>query len=90
MTVPVRAMPMLLLCRFGALLLVVLALLLTSSPAHADGRIAFLAARLKYPPAPGQADDFRVRTNAALALGSVDDDGAIGPLCAALDDPSDG
>ncbi len=73
----------------GILLLLLLALLLFPSTAKADGRVAFLAARLKYPPASGQADDFRVRTNAALALGATDDDGAIAPLCSGLDDPSE-
>jgi hypothetical protein len=73
----------------GILFLLLLALLLLPSTANADGRVAFLAARLKYPPSSGQADDFRVRTNAALALGATDDDGAVGPLCGGLDDPSE-
>jgi hypothetical protein len=59
------------------------------SPVLAQGRIAFLAERLKYPPSPGQQDDFRVRTNAALALGATDDDDAVAPLCAGLADPSE-
>lgn len=58
-------------------------------PALADGRAQFLAERLKYPPAAGQPDDFRVRTNAALALGSTDEDDAVAPLCAGLADPSE-
>jgi HEAT repeat protein len=58
-------------------------------PALADGRAQFLAERLKYPPSAGQPDDFRVRTNAALALGSTDDDDAVAPLCAGLADPSE-
>jgi len=66
-----------------------LAILAFPSTARADGRVAFLAARLQYPPASGQPDDFRVRTNAALALGATDDDGAVTPLCAGLDDPKD-
>jgi hypothetical protein len=57
--------------------------------AHADSRVHFLADRLKYPPEPGQIDDFRVRTNAALALGATNDDAAVAPLCGGLDDPSD-
>jgi hypothetical protein len=57
--------------------------------AEADGRVQFLAARLHYPPQSGQIDDFRVRTNAALALGATDDEGAVAPLCGGLDDPSD-
>ena len=56
---------------------------------QADGRLQFLAERLKFPPAPGQPDDFRVRTNAALALGATNDDDAVGPLCAGLADPSE-
>jgi hypothetical protein len=64
-------------------------LLLVAAAAHADGRVQFLAERLKYPPAQGAPDDFRVRTNAALALGSTSDDAAVAPLCAGLDDPSD-
>jgi len=60
-----------------------------SGLARAEGRAQFLAERLKYPPAAGQPDDFRVRTNAALALGSTNEDDAIGPLCAGLADPSE-
>jgi hypothetical protein len=56
--------------------------------ARADDRVPFLAERLKYPPGSGQADDFRVRTNAALALGATNSDDAVGPLCAGLADPS--
>lgn len=63
--------------------------LLFASDAHADGRVQFLAERLHYPPQAGQVDDFRVRTNAALALGSTDDEAAVSPLCGGLDDPSD-
>jgi hypothetical protein len=73
-----------------ALRIVVLAMLvLAAGSALADGRLDFLAERLKYPPASGQADDFRVRTNAALALGATNDDGAVAPLCAGLGDPSE-
>jgi hypothetical protein len=89
MTVPARAMPTRVVRRWGAPLLVLLALMLIASTALADGRVTFLAARLKYPPAAGQADDFRVRTNAALALGATDDDDAVSPLCGGLDDPSE-
>jgi HEAT repeats len=63
--------------------------LLLASALRADGRIQFLADRLKYPPSAGHADDFRVRTNAALALGSTNDDGALDPLCSGLSDPSE-
>ncbi len=62
---------------------------LLPSSAGADGRVQFLADRLKFPPAQGAPDDFRVRTNAALALGATDDDAAVAPLCGGLDDPSD-
>ena len=58
-------------------------------PALADSRLAFLADRVGYPPPSGQPDDFRVRTNAALALGATNDDGAVQPLCGALADPSE-
>ncbi len=89
MTVPARATPTLAFHRFSVHLLVLLALLLAAPSALADGRVGFLAARLKYPPGSGQADDFRVRTNAALALGATDADDAIPPLCGGLDDPSE-
>ena len=52
----------------GAFLVAVTALLLAGT-VLAQGRVDFLAERLKFPPAAGQPDDFRVRTNAALALG---------------------
>jgi len=61
---------------------------LGSARAVADGRVAFLADRVAYPPPAGKLDDFRVRTNAALALGATDSDEALGPLCGALSDPS--
>lgn len=49
--------------------------------AQAD-RIPFLSEKLRDP-------DFRVRTNAALALGAVDSENAVGPLCGALGDSVD-
>src|SRR5258708_19151024 len=64
-------------------------LLLVASATRADGRVHFLADRLKYPPTAGQPDDFRVRTSSALALGSTNDDDAVSPLCGGLWDPSD-
>jgi hypothetical protein len=64
--------------RVGALLMT----LCLALPAHADGRTTFLIDRLK-------SDDFRVRTNAALALGATNDDAAVQPLCGALNDGSD-
>jgi len=62
---------------------------LVAPRAQADGRVEFLASRLKFPPSSGQADDFRVRTNAALALGATNDDDAVAPLCSGLADPSE-
>ncbi|HZU82783.1 MAG TPA: HEAT repeat domain-containing protein [Polyangiaceae bacterium] len=75
--------------RFGLRALLITALLLSAPLAPAEGRVQFLAERLRFPPAAGQADDFRVRTNAALALGATNDDDAVQPLCAALNDPSE-
>lgn len=69
--------------------LAVLGMLLLPGAASAESRTDFLATRLAYPPAQGLSDDFRVRTNAALALGTSNDDGAVQPLCKALQDPSD-
>jgi hypothetical protein len=63
--------------------------LLAGSIARGDGRVQFLAERLAYPPNTGQKDDFRVRTNAALALGATNDDAAVNPLCSGLSDPSE-
>jgi hypothetical protein len=75
--------------RFGVAVGVALAIWLAPFGARAEGRLDFLSRRLQFPPPPGQADDFRVRTNAALALGTTNDDGAVAPLCAGLADPSD-
>ncbi|HEY1955252.1 MAG TPA: HEAT repeat domain-containing protein [Polyangiaceae bacterium] len=47
--------------------------------ADAQSRTAFLISRLR-------SDDFRVRTNAALALGATHDDDAVQPLCGAVND----
>lgn len=53
------------------------------STARADSeRVKFLSEKLK-------AEDFRVRTNAALSLGAENDDGAVDPLCNALSDASE-
>jgi len=71
----------------GALLAA--AMVLIAGAALAQGRVDFLAERLKFPPAQGQPDDFRVRTNAALALGATNDDAAVAPLCGGLGDPSE-
>src|SRR5512140_557052 len=50
--------------------------------ARGDGRTSFLIDRLR-------SDDFRVRAQAALALGATNDDAAVQPLCGALSDGSD-
>jgi hypothetical protein len=60
-----------------------------TASAQTKARTDFLIDRLKYPPISGVSDDFRVRTNAALALGASDDDASVTPLCQALSDPSE-
>lgn len=75
--------------RVRALAMTVGLWLLATPAAWADGRVQFLSERLMFPPASGHADDFRVRTNAALALGATQSDSAVEPLCAGLRDPSD-
>ncbi len=68
---------------WGAGLLTTLMVMSVSGRAHADeARVKFLAEKLR-------SDDFRVRTNAALALGATNDDTAVDPLCGALSDGSD-
>jgi len=66
------------------LVVAALALLVVSmaTSVRADSRTAFLIDRLK-------SDDFRVRTNAALALGATHDDAAVQPLCGAVSDGND-
>lgn len=61
----------------------VVALALAAPDAVAQSRVAFLADQLR------TASDFRVRTQAALALGASDDQEALAPLCDGLDDTSD-
>lgn len=63
-------------------LIVFLATWLVAETASAQSRIEFLIDRLS-------ASDFRVRTNAALALGATNDDEAVEPLCGALSDTSE-
>jgi hypothetical protein len=63
-------------------LVVFLSTALAGFPAAADSHTDFLVARLR-------ADDFRVRTNAALALGQTGDGAVVNPLCDALSDPSE-
>jgi HEAT repeats len=57
----------------------VIVLVLSSHAARADSRTSYLIDQLKN-------DDYRVRTQAALALGASGDDGAVTPLCNALSD----
>lgn len=67
----------------GAALMVAAVTTLASPAALADAaRVRFLSDKLR-------SDDFRVRTNAALALGATNDDGAVQPLCGALTDASE-
>ena len=68
---------------FGVGLLTALTVLVAARDASADAeRVKFLADKLK-------SDDFRVRTNAALALGATNEEGAVEPFCTALDDSSE-
>lgn len=55
-------------------------LLSSSSIAHAEGKLDELIQQLK------ESDDFRVRTQAALALGVSKETAAVQPLCGALGD----
>ena len=69
--------------RVLAAALLALAVAGVSTDARADAeRVRFLAEKMK-------SDDFRVRTNAALALGQTNDDGAVEPLCGGLSDSSE-
>lgn len=65
--------------RASTSILLALVVLLVAAVAGADPRTTVLAGQLK-------SDDYRVRTQAALALGSSGDDAAIKPLCDALAD----
>lgn len=65
-----------------AVYLVLVCVLSVTEGARADDRTGFLVDRLK-------SDDFRVRTNAALALGATNDDAAVQPLCGALSDSNE-
>lgn len=69
--------------RVLAAALLTLAVVGVSTDAHADAeRVRFLSDKMK-------SDDFRVRTNAALALGQTNDDAAVEPLCGGLTDGSE-
>jgi len=56
---------------------------LTPEVVRADPRTGYLVQQLK------TSDDFRVRTQAALALGASGDDAAVKPLCDALADSNE-
>ena len=64
----------------SAAALLLLALTLLVLPVHAQSRTPFLIEQLK------TSDDYRVRTQAALALGVSGDPIAVSPLCGALGD----
>ena len=66
--------------RVTVLLCLAMAIALIPRTAQADPRTSYLADQLK------SNDDYRVRTQAALALGASGDDAAVQPLCAALGD----
>jgi hypothetical protein len=66
--------------RVTVLLGLATAITLHARPVHADPRTGYLADQLK------SNDDYRVRTQAALALGASGDDDAVKPLCDALGD----
>jgi len=65
------------------LLGIFLAVSASSLSVSGQGKTGFFTEQLK------NATDFRVRTQAALALGASDDPGAVAPLCDALNDASD-
>jgi HEAT repeat protein len=62
--------------------LLVCAVVVAAIPASAADKIDKLSSQLK------SADDFRVRTQAALALGASKSKRALKPLCAGLEDSS--
>ena len=62
------------------LLFSALAVMLSAEPTRADTRTSYLIEQLK------SNDDYRVRTQAALALGASGEDVAVKPLCDALGD----
>jgi HEAT repeat protein len=53
---------------------------LASGLARADPKVPYLVEQLR------TSEDYRVRTQAALALGASGEDAAVKPLCGALDD----
>ncbi len=69
--------------RCGWVLCVLAALLALPSTSWAGDSVAKLARTLL------RSDDFRLRTQAALALGASGSDKAVKPLCKGLDDKTD-
>jgi hypothetical protein len=67
--------------RYGVLCTLFVVFLAAYS-ASAQGKVSFLVDQLQ------NATDFRLRTQAALALGASDDPSVVQPLCDALDDTS--
>jgi hypothetical protein len=65
---------------FRALVVGLFSIVVSPLPSAAEGRVSFLIDQLK------SATDFRLRTQAALALGASDDPAAVSPLCGGLDD----
>jgi HEAT repeats len=65
---------------FVTALLALVVVLVLPGVVHAQSRTSQLASQLK------TNDDYRVRTQAALALGATADDAAVKPLCDGLDD----
>jgi hypothetical protein len=66
-----------------ALVVGLLSIVAGAPASAAEGRVPFFIDQLK------NATDFRLRTQAALALGASDDPMAVAPLCGGLDDASD-
>lgn len=71
---------MICMARVTMLLCLAIGITLIPRAAQADPRTSYLADQLK------SNDDYRVRTQAALALGASGDDSAVKPLCDALGD----
>jgi hypothetical protein len=65
------------------LLLLPVCVILAPAMARAEQKVSYLIEQLK------TSEDYRVRTQAALALGASGDDAAVQPLCGALNDAKD-
>jgi hypothetical protein len=68
---------------FARTALLALTVVVATGRSRAEGKSAFLSEQLRKNP------DFRVRTTAALSLGTSDDTEAVKPLCACLDDDAE-